>query len=179
MGSKHRGRGFKAASVSGAGVARVATRDGGLRLMAAAILNHVTGSYRENMPRTPSDTEPGSAPTRRQLSLSTRRYRSAARSFAFAASTSRVRDCALVTSEAIKSSAVAAMSSTARLKAASFALDGCVKPLSFRTNYSEASRISDLVAGGSKLKSVFMLRHMAIPGGYIFQVMGWSHGERT
>jgi hypothetical protein len=32
-----------------------------------------------------------------------------------------------------------------------------------RTNWSEAARISSSVAGGSKLKSVFMLRHMVKP----------------
>src|SRR4030095_9542488 len=86
-------------------------------------------------------------------------------SLALAASTSRMRVGAWGRGEPIKISADAAMSSTARSNAASFALDGCVKPLSLRTNCSDASRISALVAGGSKLKSVFMLRHMAIPVG--------------
>ena len=40
-----------------------------------------------------------------------------------------------------------------------------VKPLSFRTNWSEAARISSSVTGGSKLKSVLMLRHIAGPPG--------------
>src|SRR5438270_3044063 len=53
------------------------------------------------------------------------------------------------------------MSSTARSNASAFAFDGCVKPLSLRTNCRAASRTSASVAGGSKLKSVRMLRHMA------------------
>ena len=35
-----------------------------------------------------------------------------------------------------------------------------MKPLSFRTNCSEASRISSSVTGGSKLKRVLIFRHM-------------------
>src|ERR1043165_4092219 len=48
-------------------------------------------------------------------------------------------------------------------KAAWLALDGVLKPLSLRTNCSEAARISSCVAGGSKLNSVLMLRHMGKP----------------
>src|SRR5262245_46712771 len=54
-----------------------------------------------------------------------------------------------------------ATSSMARSKAFSLAFDGRVKPLSLRTNWNEAARISSSVAGGSKLKSVLMLRHMS------------------
>src|SRR5579864_3294998 len=53
------------------------------------------------------------------------------------------------------------MSVTACMNTASLAFDVIVKPLSLRTNCSDASRISSSVAGGSKLKRVLMLRHMA------------------
>src|SRR5262245_29049427 len=56
--------------------------------------------------------------------------------------------------------AAAVTSTTARLNASSFALDGLLKPLSLRTNCSAEARISASVAGGSKLNSVLMLRHM-------------------
>src|SRR6476469_9568667 len=54
------------------------------------------------------------------------------------------------------------MSSTAALNAASFARDGLLKPLIFRTNCSDAARISSSVTGGSKLKSVLMFRHILL-----------------
>ena len=54
-------------------------------------------------------------------------------------------------------------SSTARAKAASFAFDGLVDPLILRTYCSAASWTSSAVAGGSKLCSVLMFRHMAWP----------------
>jgi len=38
-----------------------------------------------------------------------------------------------------------------------------MKPLNLRTNCSDAARISSSVAGGSKLNSVLMLRHIASP----------------
>ncbi len=63
-------------------------------------------------------------------------------------------------SEKISLCAEAATSATARSKAASLAFEGLLKPLSLRTNCSAAARISSSVAGGSKLKSVRMLRHM-------------------
>jgi hypothetical protein len=65
-----------------------------------------------------------------------------------------------VTSVSTSRRATRHTSSTARSKAGSFAFDGAVNPLSFRTNCREAARISSSVAGGSKLKSVLMLRHM-------------------
>jgi len=40
------------------------------------------------------------------------------------------------------------------------AFDGYVNPLSFRTNWRDAARISSSLAGGSKLNNVLMLRHM-------------------
>src|SRR5436305_1603302 len=48
----------------------------------------------------------------------------------------------------------------AALKAASLAFDGWWKPVIFRTNCKEAARTSSGVTGGSKLKSVRMLRHI-------------------
>src|SRR6185369_11834584 len=81
---------------------------------------------------------------------------------ALTASTSRLRGSAVVTRESMRTRAEAATSSTAFSNAASLALDGTLKPLSFRTNWSEASRISTSVAGGSKLNNVLMFRHMAI-----------------
>src|SRR5262245_46944953 len=84
------------------------------------------------------------------------------RSRALAASTSRLRGGACVTIERISSRAVSATFSTAASKAASLAFDGTVKPLSLRTNCSDASRISSSVAGGSKLNKVLMFLHMAL-----------------
>src|SRR6266513_1766922 len=55
---------------------------------------------------------------------------------------------------------MAATSPTAALNADSFAFDGALNPLSFRTNWSDAARISSSVAGGSTLKSVLLLRHI-------------------
>ena len=45
----------------------------------------------------------------------------------------------------------------------SFALEGFVNPLNFRTNWTEEARISSSVAGGSKLCKVLMFRHMSPP----------------
>lgn len=85
--------------------------------------------------------------------------------FALLASTSRLRGVEWVVSDLIRMRAEAATSSTARSNAASLDLDGTLNPLSLRTNCNDASRISISVAGGSKLKSVFMLRHMV----HVFQ----------
>src|SRR6478672_4211309 len=86
--------------------------------------------------------------------------RSAARAFAAAATSSRFRGWAVVESESISRRAVADTSSMARSKAAAFALEGALKPLNFRTNCSDAARISSSVAGGSKLNRVLMFLHM-------------------
>ena len=51
---------------------------------------------------------------------------------------------------------------TARLKAASLDCDGLLKPDNLRTNCSAEARISSSVAGGSKLNSVLILRHMSV-----------------
>ena len=66
----------------------------------------------------------------------------------------------IVSSASIRRRATSATSSIAELNAASFAFEGALKPLSLRTNCSDAARISSWVAGGLKLKSVLMLRHM-------------------
>jgi hypothetical protein len=84
------------------------------------------------------------------------------RSFAFRASSSRLRGGALVLYEWINRRADAVTSSTAALNAASFVRDGCVDPLNFRTNCSADARISSSVAGGSKLDSVLMFLHIPI-----------------
>jgi hypothetical protein len=88
---------------------------------------------------------------------------SADRARALAASTSRSCGSAVVTSESMRTLATSAIPSTARSNAASFAWEGFVKPDSFLTNWSEASRISASVAGGSKLKRVLMFLHMGSP----------------
>ena len=53
-----------------------------------------------------------------------------------------------------------ATSSIAVSKAASFAWEGFEYPLTLRTYWSAADRISSGDAGGSKLWSVLMFRHM-------------------
>src|SRR5262249_23503720 len=91
------------------------------------------------------------------------RKRTFDRARALAASTSRTRAGAVVTSESSSTVAARVTCSTARPKAASFAREGFANPLSLRTNCSEEARISSLVAGGLKLCSVLMFRHMAAP----------------
>jgi hypothetical protein len=83
------------------------------------------------------------------------------RARSFSDSTSRLRGSAVVTNDRISALADAVSSSTARSNASSFALDGLVNPQIFLTNWSDASRISASVAGGSKLNSVLMFLHMA------------------
>jgi hypothetical protein len=87
--------------------------------------------------------------------------RTAARAFAFAASSSRFFGGALVSNDNNNLFEIAATSSIAFSKAASFAFDGCVNPLIFRTNCNEAARISSSVTGGAKLNSVLMFLHTA------------------
>src|SRR5262245_34366549 len=82
------------------------------------------------------------------------------RSFAFSASTSRSRAGACVCSEVNSRRAASETSATAWLNAASLACEGLLKPESLRTNCSAEAWISSSVAGGSKLNSVLMLRHM-------------------
>ena len=76
---------------------------------------------------------------------------SAARAFAFAASSSRLFGGALVSSARRRRVEMPAISSTAASNAPSFAFDGLLRPLIFLTNWSEATRISSEVTGGSKL----------------------------
>ena len=54
------------------------------------------------------------------------------------------------------------MPSTAARNEASFAFDGLLKPLIFRTNWSEAARISSGVTGGSKLNKGLMFLHIVV-----------------
>src|SRR3954447_19065704 len=54
------------------------------------------------------------------------------------------------------------MSSTARSNASALACDGLVVPLILRTYCRAAARTSSLVAGGSKLWSWRMFRHMPV-----------------
>ena len=55
---------------------------------------------------------------------------------------------------------MAATSATARANTASFAFEGFADPLTLRTYWSAAALTSSGVAGGSKLWSVLMFRHM-------------------
>ncbi len=86
--------------------------------------------------------------------------RSAERALALAASSSRSLGWAVVSRLSNRRRATAATWSTAVSKASRFAFEGALKPDSLRTNWSAASRISSFVAGGSKLNSVLMLRHI-------------------
>jgi hypothetical protein len=76
---------------------------------------------------------------------------SAARVLALAASSSRFLGVAVVARDVSSRVETAATSSTAARKEASLAFEGALNPLIFRTNWSEAARISSGVAGGSKL----------------------------
>ncbi len=84
----------------------------------------------------------------------------AARAFAFAASSSRFFGGAFVSSDISNCFEIAATSSIAFSNAASFAFDGLVNPLIFRTNCNEAARISSSVTGGSKLNRFLMFLHI-------------------
>ena len=87
-------------------------------------------------------------------------YLRAARSLAFAASSSRVFGAPVVSRARKRRADTAAISSTAARNAASLAFDGLPKPLILRTNWSEAACTSSSVTGGSKLNRVLMLLHM-------------------
>jgi single-strand DNA-binding protein len=93
----------------------------------------------------------------------TEENRCAERARALAASASRFLGGAFVSSEFRSFLETAATSPTAARKAASLAFDGLLKPLNFRTNCSEAARISSSVTGGSKLKSILIFRHIRVP----------------
>src|SRR6266576_713721 len=88
--------------------------------------------------------------------------RAAARTFAFAASSSRFLGSAFVSSEWRKRLETAVISSIPARNAASFAFAGLLKPLIFLTNCNEAARTSSDVTGGSKLKSVLIFLHIPI-----------------
>src|SRR5207245_856485 len=81
---------------------------------------------------------------RSRLQLTSRNL-CAARERAFAASSSRLRGGALVSSECSSLRDTAATSSTAERNGASLALEGLLKPLSLRTNCKDAARISSSV----------------------------------
>src|SRR5271166_5271108 len=98
----------------------------------------------------------------RELSAPQAPNLSAARAFAFAASSSRFFGGALVSSERRRLAEIPAISSTAARNDASFAFDGLLKPLIFLTNWSDAARISSAVEGGSKLKRGLMFRHIQL-----------------
>ena len=66
-----------------------------------------------------------------------------------------------VTSPSSSRRVTSAISSTARSKTSWLACDGLVEPEILRTYWSDEAWISSSVAGGSKLWSVLMLRHMA------------------
>src|SRR5262249_26683174 len=76
------------------------------------------------------------------------------------ASASRFLAGLAVDSESSSRCAASVTSPTARSNAASLARDGWVKPESLRTNCRAEAWISSSVAGGSKLNSVRILRHI-------------------
>src|SRR5689334_1014088 len=86
--------------------------------------------------------------------------RCALRARALAASTSRVRGAAFVCRACNSLCDVAAISLIAALKAAALASEGLLNPLTLRTNCSAAASTSCSVAGGWKLKSGRILRHI-------------------
>src|SRR5580700_6913850 len=87
---------------------------------------------------------------------------SAARAFALAASSSRFLGGAVVSRECSSRDEMPAISSIAARNDSSLAFDGLLKPVIFRTNCSEAACTSASFAGGSKLKSVLIFRHISI-----------------
>src|SRR5262249_54861762 len=85
---------------------------------------------------------------------------SAALSLAFRASSSLFRGVAVVSNSPINFNDTLAISSTAHANEASFAFDGLLNPVIFRTNCSDAARTSSSVTGGSKLNNVLIFLHM-------------------
>src|SRR5207244_12793124 len=71
--------------------------------------------------------------------------RCAARALALAASSSRFRGAALVSSDVSRRVETSAISSMAARKEGSLAFEGLFRPLILRTNCSEAARISSAV----------------------------------
>ncbi len=128
-------------------------------VMRAVDLSHASGAQKaENAIRTDGGTDDVSG----HVCLRRRVYanRLSERSFAFRASSSRVRGGALVWIESTSLRAAAVTPSTAVLKASSFAREGLFIPLSFRTNWSADARTSSTVAGGSKFASVLIFLHI-------------------
>src|SRR5262249_16306334 len=72
------------------------------------------------------------------------------------------RGGAVVSSACRRRVETSATSSIAAMNAASFALEGFLKPLIFLTNCTDAARTSSGVTGGSKLKSVLIFLHILI-----------------
>src|SRR5258707_7233851 len=87
-------------------------------------------------------------------------YRTAARAFALAASSSRFLGGAFVSSECNKRWAISATPSTAAKNAASFVFDGFENPLIFLTNWIDAARTSSSLTGGSKLNKGRIFLHI-------------------
>ncbi len=96
---------------------------------------------------------------------------SAARAFALAASSSRFFGGELASSERKRVAETSAISSTAAKNEASFAFDGLLNPVIFRTNWIEADRISSAVTGGSKLNRGLMFLHMGSVGRFSVQLV--------
>src|SRR6266851_10071240 len=136
------------------------------RLRRARCLRH---GLRQRSPGTDSRQHVSRVEGRREA-LSTpwqtqARNLSAARAFAFAASSSLLFGGAFVSSEQRRRVEMPAISSIAARNAPSFAFDGLLKPLIFLTNCSEAARTSSSVTGGSKLKSVLIFLHIRMTSG--------------
>jgi hypothetical protein len=102
---------------------------------------------------------PGLSPTS-QSRYSASANRRSARARASAATVALSRGGEDVSSESTSRRATAKISSTDRFHCASLACDGFGNPLNFLTNCNAAARTSSSVAGGAKLKSVLILRHM-------------------
>lgn len=75
-------------------------------------------------------------------------------------STSRFLGPALVFSASSSSADALVIESTAASKAASLTFEGLLKPLTLRTYCTAAARISSCDAGGSKLNSGLIFRHI-------------------
>src|SRR5260370_13791750 len=102
----------------------------------------------------------GSTPSRLRARRKPHPNLSRERSLAFSPSVFRSRARACGCSDARRPVAEAVTSATARSKAGALACEGLLKPESLRTNCSAEAWISSSVAGGSKLNSVLMLRHI-------------------
>src|SRR5262249_12824399 len=86
------------------------------------------------------------------------------------ASRSRSRGAAVGLSSASRRDVASGAARAARAKNAPLTLDRFVEPLTFRADWGAAAAISASVAGGSKLWSVRMFRHMS-------QAYPWPHRD--